>query len=175
MAKKKIQSIEDALNTFKDVMLRASLTNYLYVNGILLSKNKNGSTIIIVPDKTLWLKIIDDTDLKPNIKELDASNPTEYELFNVIKYVDDLSPDKWLQLNGESIYAGEMVQITISENHKYNIQLNKGLIPLKLKKAEYNNISYRIFTNPYILALHKRFDGPVEDSSFSIIRLFNII
>ena len=59
---------------------------------------------------------------------------------------------------------------------EYDLSINKNLIPLRLKKSEYCDISYKVFPNDdMIFALKKRFEYPLEDHGFTIIRLFKII
>lgn len=175
MARKKEPSVDDALNIFKDVMRRASLSNYLYVNKIMFAKNIQDKSIFIIPDQELWLKIIDDPDIKPNLKELDISNPNEASLKNLFSYLEYIDDPSWIDIDIETLFAGKIYKISIDE-FEYQIPINKNLLPLKLKKAEYNKITYRIFKgSSLVLGLKKRFDFPIENCGFSIIRLFKII
>jgi len=151
MAKKKIPSMEDALNDFKSIMLRASLSDYLHVNGILISKNPKDVSVIIKPDKSL------------------------YKYIEYIKYTDESNKELWIDINCDDLYAGKVISISVN-GFNYEVSVNKNSVPLKLRKAEFNNISYRIFTNPkLILTLAKRFDGYVDDSSFTMFRLYQIL
>jgi len=175
MAKKKIPSMEDALNDFKSIMLRASLSDYLHVNGILISKNPKDVSVIIKPDKSLFQKILDDLELKDHITELDESNSEEYKYIEYIKYTDESNKELWIDINCDDLYAGKVISISVN-GFNYEVSVNKNSVPLKLRKAEFNNISYRIFTNPkLILTLAKRFDGYVDDSSFTMFRLYQIL
>lgn len=176
MAKKKIPSIEDALKIFKDVMQRASLTSYQYVNNIMLSKNPGGNTIVIIPEQELWLKIIDDEEMKPVLKELDISDPEQNDKMQVLQYAKDLDGEPWIDIDPEVLFKGKIFKISL-KGFDYEVPINKGLLPLKLRKAEYNNIKYRVFTNPnLVLSLKKQFDFPaIEHCGFTIIRMFQVI
>ena len=169
MATKKIPSMEDSLNNFKSVMKRASLEEYLFMNTIMLSKNKKDQSILIVPEFELWNKITDDNELMEHIKEIDINNPDK-DLFG---YAEDLN-NGWLNVDPMVIYNGSVFKITI-DTFVYEFLINKNMIPLKLKKAEVNNISYKVFTTSHVLAVKKKFEFPVEGGSFSIIRLMQIL
>lgn len=181
MAKKKIPSIDDALKTFKEVMKRASLSNYHYVDGILLSrlsKNNRVISILVVPDEELWLRIINDEELKPNIKELDIAIPEEYVLKDIFQYGKDLNSNSWINLDSEEIQKGKVISISVRDGWDYEIPINKDQLPVKLKKAEFNNIKYKVIDNiNLVLLLQKRFDSPVgvEAGGFSMLRVFRII
>lgn len=177
MATKKVPSVEDAVKTFKDVMTRASLENYLYVNKTLISQFSNSKKefyVLIVPEQELWNKLIEDTEL--NIKELDVNNKDQYNLLQKMSYVNDLTNEAWIELDSEKFYKGEIINIR-PEGFEYNIPINKELLPFKLRKAEYNNFSYRIFinNNSFVIALKKYFEPKVDECGFTIIRLFQII
>lgn len=175
MGKTKIPSVDDALLNFKDVMHRASLTNYLYVNKTLLGKNAKDQSILIIPDQELWLKILDDPDLKKCIKELDISNQQENSLQYIFTYADSIDDPSWIDINVDILFAGKIFKANI-DGLDYEVPINKNLIPLRLKKAEYTKISYKIFKGEsIILGIKKRFDFPIKDYGYSIIRLFKVI
>lgn len=177
MAKKKVSTVDDALKVFKDTMSRALLTNYYHVDNIILSKNNNDNTILIVTDNDLWNKLIEDETWKKEtkIRELDITIPEEYDLNKRVEYGRDLESD-WLPIDMDSgLYDGKIFKIKIN-GYDYNITINRDLMPMKLKKAEYDGVSYRVFKSPsQILAIKKRFDNVVEGFGFTIIRLFKII
>ena len=168
MAKKRESGIEDAINIFEDVMHRALLSDYLNVNRTLLSKNPKDHSIIIPVDQTLWNGIMDKSEIKDHITE---AKPEDSK--NAI-YGGELNSKTWIELDVDDLYMGKIIKINI-DDFDYPISVNKTLIPLKLKKAEFNNITYRVFPDDMVLALQKRFIYPLEDLSFSIIRIFNIV
>lgn len=176
MAKKKNTTVDDSLNYFKEIMKRASLSNYLYVNEIMISQNPKNQSIIIIPEHELWLKIVDDEEIKSQIKELDVNIPKERELNSLTVYGSDLNSKEWIDLDIDSLFAGKIIKVSIHD-FDYDVPINKNLIPLKLKKSEYNNITYRIFknNNQLVLALKKTFTFSIDNCNFTIIRLFKII
>lgn len=174
MAKKKVPSVDDAITIFKNAMLRASLSDYLYVNNNLISSNDKGNTIIVIPDQTLWLRIIDDVDMKDHLSELDINKKGDREKMKLLQYAGDFDNDAWVEIDNDVLFSGKLFNINV-EGLEYEVPINKGLIPLKLRKAEYNNIKYRIFPDS-ILSLKKRFDFPaIENCGFSIVRMFQLI
>lgn len=177
MASKKVPSVEDAVKTFKDVMTRASLENFLYVNKTLISQFSNSKKefyVLILPQQELWNKLIEDPEL--NIKELDVTNKDQYNLLQKILYADDITDEAWIELDSEKFYKGQIINIR-PEGFEYDIPINKDLLPFKLRKAEYNNISYKIFikNNSFVIALKKYFEPKLDECGFNIIRLFQII
>lgn len=174
MAQKKVPSVDDALKIFKDVTLRASLSDYLYVNNSLISMNPKGNSIILVPDQVLWSHIIDDEELKNHLKELDITDPDQLEKSKLIPYATDFKNDSWVEVDTDTLFSGKLFNINV-DGFEYKISINKGLMPLKLRKAEYNNITYRVFPDS-ILSLRKRFDFPaIEECGFSMVRMFQMI
>lgn len=169
MAAKKIPSIDDALDNFKNVMKRASLEEYLYMDRIMLSKNKKDQSILIIPEFQLWNKITDDKELIEHIKGIDVNSPDK----GIFNYGEDLI-NGWLDIDPMVIYNGSVFKINI-DSFVYEFLINKNMIPLKLRKAEVNNISYKVFVTTHVLAIKKKFEFPVEGGSFSIMRLMQIL
>ena len=174
MATKRKPSIENAIEIFEDIMNRSSLTDYLHVNKILISKNPKENTIVIPVDQLLWNKLIDKSEFNSHLQELDITDPENKINLKNCSYCDDLNNDAWIDLDCTELYTGNLLKIHIDEL-EYDISINKALIPLKLKKAEFTNIKYRVFKDDMTLAIKKRFDYPIEDYGFSIIRLFQIV
>lgn len=173
MAGKKQPSIQDALKYFQEVMLRASLSNYTHVNRIMCSKNPKEKTILIIPEIGLWNSILD-SEMKEKIKELDSKDKNYNETNNVIHYGETINDD-WFDIDTETLYQGKIVKIKI-DGYEYDFSINRDCLPLKLKKAEYNEIKYKVFTLPYhVLAIKKYFPFPISDYGFTMMRLFQII
>lgn len=177
MAAKKEPSIDDALILFKDVMQRASLSNYVYVNKTILSENPKGKSVIIVPDQGLWLSILNDQELKGQMKELDINDPDYENRKSKLSIIENISIDDWTPIDIESLFKGKTLKINVSEDFEYDVPLNKTMLPFKLKKAEFKDISFRLIIkdNTIILALQKRFIFPIEDQSFSLINIFKVV
>lgn len=177
MAAKKVPSVEDAVKIFKDVMNRASLEKFIYLNKTLISQFSNSKKefyVLILPQQELWNKLIEDHEL--NIKELDVSDKDQYKLLQKISYANDITDEAWIELDSEKFYKGQIINIR-PEGFEYDIPVNKELLPFKLRKAEYNNISYKIFikNNSFVIALKKYFEPKLDECGFTIIRLFQII
>ena len=173
MAKANKSSLEDAINIFKDVMQRASLSDYFHVNRTLVSKNEKENSVIIPIDQTLWNSIMDIPEIKDHVTELTTNTSDDMLIANMCSQCNDVTIS-WLELDSTQLYSGNIIKVKI-EGFDYDVSISKALIPLKLKKSEFTNISYRVFPDTMILALKKRFDYPLEEHGFSIIRLFKII
>ena len=169
MAGKKIPSIQDSVETFKDVMKRCSLQNYVYVDTTLISKNQKDQSIIMVMEHPLWNKLTEDNEFMKNVTEMDINSSDR----NLLKYSENLDVG-WLEVDPQTIFNGLTFKITV-KGFVYELLINKNMIPLKLKKAEVNNIQYKIFSDPYVLAIRKKFVSPVDGGSFTIMRLMQIL
>lgn len=169
MAKKKEQGLADAVNIFEDAMQRASLTDYFHVDKTLISKSPKDYTVLIVVDQALWNGLIDNPEFKDKLRS--TIDPDDIKLCAYSRGLDD---NAWVELNAEELYSGKVIKLSI-DNLEYELSVNKALIPLKLKKSEFNNIGYRVFPDNMILALKKRFEYPIEDHGFTIIRIFQIV
>ena len=174
MARKKIPSMEEALNIFKDVMTRASLKNYVYVNNIMISKNPKDQSVLIIPDQELWKVIMEDAELSKDIRALNPENPDDSHNIQISSYAEDLN-EGWFDIDLQVMYVGSLFRIKV-DGLEYRIPINKSLIPLKLRKAEYNNISYRVFLSPdKVLAVKKKFDYPILGCGFTVMRILQIL
>lgn len=176
MAKKKLPSIEDALESFRNVMTRSSLSSYVYVNSEMLSKTPKGYSVLIIPDQELWNQIIKDSEFQVQMKELDMESPEANAQRELFTYGENISSEGWIEADPDILFKGKVFKIKI-HGFEYEIPINRDLLPLKLRKAEYNNISYKVFTSPnVVLALKKRFDfKDVEGGGFSIMRMFKVL
>lgn len=179
MGKKKEPSMADATNQIKDVMNRASLSNYFFVNTKIISKGPKGS-VIVVPDKELWVSMINDKEISDKMKELDLKKPEDGYFIDIASYAEDINDKSWVEIDPEAMYMGKIIKIRVHENFEYDVPINKDLLPLKLKKAEFNNITYKIFINEgkelsLSLGIKKYFDYPLPESGFYIMRLFKVL
>jgi hypothetical protein len=173
LAKKNVASIENAINLFEEAMTRSSLSDYFHVNRTLLAKNNKDQSILIKVEQELWNAIIDKSSFKEHLTELDVSNPEHQDSIKLCSYSDDITNESWIDLNCEELYAGKVLKLTV-DDLEYDLSVNKALIPLKLKKSEFTNITYRIFPDR-TLALKKYFNYPIDNCGFSIIRIFQIV
>ncbi len=176
MAKKKVITGEDALKLFKDLTERMCLSDYYNVNSVLLSeitKDNNVWRVLLVPDQKLWELVVDSNALM--YRELNILNPNEKDLQQWVRYGNDLNNDMWMRIeNPLELFQGNVIKINIS-NRDYSIPITRELLPVKLKKAEYDDIYYRIFIDPFlVLAIRKRFEI-LPEFGFDLIRLFRIV
>lgn len=160
MAKKKFPTVESAIKSFEEAMQRASLSSYYHVNTVMLSKNSDGHRILVIPDHPLWLKIIDDE--KYTIDEPDRDNADEANELQWFHYGDSVLRDPqnkdWISIDvTEELFSGKLFNIKL-KGREYDIPITRDLMPMKLRKSEYTDVSYRVFTDPLILAIKKRFE-----------------
>lgn len=170
MAKKKEPSIDEALNNFLDVMQRASLFDYVHVNSDIISENPKGNSIIIPVEQILWEELLKKKEFTDHLQELNLTD----DKASLLKYLDN--EPLWIDVDIDEFFNGKTIQIKVS-SYEYNIPLNKNALPIRLKKSEFNNISYRIFIDDHVvLALKKKFiyEG-IDGCNFSMIRLFKVV
>lgn len=174
MAQKKEPSIQDAVEYFKNIIDRIGVTEFIYQNRTLLCTNGKCSIIINI-DQLLWNQLIDDESFKSKLFEV---NPIDKDKVNMLTLGDESG--SWIDIDIDEFITGKLINITI-EGYDYNIAICKDLLPIKLKKAEFNNISYQISTIKMgnvvnkILKLRKTFPGIVDDTSFGIMIVFIVV
>ena len=171
MAKKTIK-IDNIISQFIEIFNRCNLIDYYYNGNIILGKNKNNNNILIVVENNLFEKLLENKEL--NLKEIDLVNH-DLELNKLLLYSNDLNNDWFDFENPNDIYNGKIINIKVRDDYEYDIPISKDLFPLKLKKNEYNELSYKVFNNPLILAIKKKFSYDIENTSFTIIRLYQIV
>lgn len=122
-----------------------------------------GFVLLILPDKTLWENLL----LKKVLTDIEPVTSEQSQYFSYA------AEDNWIDIDiDDEFLKGKMLEIKIN-NFEYMVNLNRDLMALKLRKAEYNHISYKIYLGKVnILALKKRFES---EYGFSIIRLFKIV
>ena len=179
MAKKAVVP-EKALEQFREMTLRASLTLYYNVNGVLVSKGKE-NIVMAVPDRPLLKLLLADKEIK--IQDFDHGDDELRSLLPLFNYGEHVNEEGWLPLTEtEDFYLGKLVEIKI-DGHDFPVLISKELLPLKLRKAEFNDVSYRVFIPPKtqdkkkqtpVLGIKKRFQL-LEDHGFSLVSLFQIV
>lgn len=174
MAKKNKPSIDGAIIYFKEVMTRASLNNYVCLNNTLISNSPNNYSVIIIPDHELWINLLLNEEFKNTCQEL---NNNDYNKYNhLFKFADDLYNIGWLDIDNEDLFKGKILKVKIKDMD-YDIPIGKDLLPLKLRKAEFNNVSYRVFNfdGHLYLGLKKVFIYDLKDCNFTMMRVLKII
>jgi hypothetical protein len=168
---KKVITTENETKTAEETILKGSASIYYNVNGILLSKNKLDRIILVIPDKPLLEKLLENKNI--TIEELIMDNP-DFKYYNeLFKYGEGLADDAWIPLP-DDFYDGGSVEITLKD-YDYPVEINNSLLPLKLKKSENCDITYRIFMDPLVIGLKKDFKSVNDGFRFSMLRLFRVI
>lgn len=166
MGKTKIESVEKCLERFNDIRERCKVKELIQLNNLLMGMNEKEVTIIFKLDSSL-LDIID----KSNIIPIDLNNP-DHSVYNEYSNYTD---DPLIDIDPESLFKGDILDIKIN-NFEYPVSISKDSFPFKLKKAEYNNIGYKIYNSPkHLLSLSKKFISTLDNHSFTLFRLFQII
>jgi hypothetical protein len=179
---KKVLGPTNALEQFREMTLRASLSLYYNVAGVLVSRSSvKDNVVVAVPDQALLKLLFADEDIK--IEDFDFNDDDLRSLTPLFDYGTKVNEDGWLPLaETEDFYHGKLIEIKI-EGHDFPVLITKDLLPLKLKKAEFNDVSYRVFIPPKIgntkavtpvLGIKKRFQL-VEEHGFTLMRLFQIV
>ncbi len=175
MGKKKEPSINDSLITFKDVMKRMSVSDYFYVNHNVFCKTGKMNNIFMSIEDSLWDLIMQDEELKDKFKEVKIDTENGRLVSDALEYCNNT---EWISMDNDKMFNNETIKINgvPSERFKYSIDVNKSIFPIRLKKAEYNNFGYKVFSTKknLVLVISKKFEG-VNNSSFSIMRIFYII
>lgn len=173
---KKTPTIGDAASDFINVIARCQFTTLKRENRTLYSKNpkrKNSGTLFMI-DQGLWDEICKNEEFMKNVSELNPSDMNDRFVIDRLIFTHDME-NGWIDIDNDEMANLDRIYITL-DGFDYKIEINKTIWPMRFKKAEYVNFSYKIFTKPFnAFAIRKRFEGPVEDSSFYIMRVFQII
>lgn len=166
MAKTKVESVEKSLERFKDIKERCKVKQLIQLNNLLMGMNEKEVTIIFKLDSDL-MNVIDKSDIIP----IDLNNP-DHSIYNEYSNYTD---DPLIDIDTESLFKGDILDIKIN-NFEYPVSISKDSFPFKLKKAEYNEIGYKIYNSPkHVLSLSKKFISTLDNHSFTLYRLFQIV
>lgn len=175
MASKKIPSIQDGLKYYKELINRANLSKFVNYENILAGKNKDNKTVVVIPDIPLWNAILEDPELKENITKYNENSYLDLTVEDLVRYTSDFNSPAWIDLDTTTIYEGKMIELRVNEV-EYEIPISRDCLPLKLKKAECNNLTYRIFGSPILtLGIKKYFPFKVPGCDVTMMRMFRII
>lgn len=178
MAGKKVYGVENAVAEFKSVMGRSALDQFYYVNNTLVAKSPKGYRVAIIPDQELWLRLINDEEFKKQITELQPTDALYEETKNIFLCANEVNGEGWIEVPLEDFFAGKVIKIEFPDpKFLYSLSINKDCFPLKLRKSEQNQVSYRPFLKPEnILAVKKRFVfKELEQYGWTIMRLYLVI
>jgi len=154
------------------MLRRAALSVYYIVDRVMISRDSGGNATVIVPDKDLLGLLVTDSDF--DIREYDPLDRSTVGLKKIFPYGNRLDEGGWYPLtDNNDFYDGKVIRIQINDSI-YPVLINRELLPVKLKKAEFVDIDYRIFLEPPILGIRKRFQV-LENYGFTLMRLFKII
>jgi hypothetical protein len=174
MAKKKMTP-ETAYKQFLDVIARMDIDKFYRDNGVIVGYTDGNVGVVIIPEPGLDELI--NKGGKPEFAKLD--NAGAEEKIRVIRLSDfgrrlGTSDEYWVDLSeNEKFTEGSILEITV-DGSEFPIVISRNLLPLKLRKAEYVGVYYRIFDVDELIGLRKDFSGP-ENHSFRVIRFFKIV
>lgn len=173
MAKKKEPSISDAVDLFRDIIKRARIESFVYNNRTLMSYNTKNYKSYLTLDQTIWNAIMDEKDIREKMEELDILKANAQDKMG-FEYCS--KPDEgFIEIDGQEFYDGKNLHIKI-DGYEYDAMINKTIFPLRFKKAEFNNISYRVYADRYpVLVVKKKWEPIVPDTEIKILRMFQIL
>ena len=173
MAKKE-PTIEDMASTFWEIINRAQIETFLRNDRILYGINKKKMGMLIVTEPDLWCKVFENQEISDRSRELNPTIETDRHIIDDCFYVKDME-NGWINIEIAEMEVADKIEIKL-EGFKYPIEINKNIWPIRFKKAEFNEFAYKIYRNPkQVFVVRKKFQGPVENSSFYICRIFTII
>ena len=165
VAKNKVIEPSDALNQLIDVVNRMGTTSIECKDNVLICHVKNDKIVMIIVDDKL-MELVKESENIDTSTELSKSNERWFQY-------RDLGDD-WIDLTtDDKLYTGKHFEIT-PDGYEFPIIITKDIMPIRLKKAEYKMIDYKIFNDPKVFAIRKRFQL-LDDYGFTILRLLKII
>lgn len=161
MAKKSEK--DKAVELFHSVIHRMGATKLYEYNRMWLIQLEEYRCLVI-PDEALYNELMASDEFKEKIK------PCSIENSRIFSYTDK---QNWVSIDmSEEHFKGKEFNITI-DGFSYDIPLNRDLMMVKLRKAEFSNISYQVYKEKHlVLGIKKRFDSAY---GFDMIRLFQVV
>lgn len=171
MATKRKPSVTDGVQLFREIVNRSKLHQFRFVNRDLICRTNKDLKLLFHFDQTLWNALMED-EIAKSFTELDITKDDDRSSMEMTAYTE--KQNGWIDIAAEDMYSGKVLDIAI-EGFDYQIQIGKSIFPIRFKKAEYNNFAYRVDYDPRRLTVRKIFPGTVEDSSFMVLRVFNVV
>lgn len=175
MAKKET-TISDAVAEFISIMDRCQFISFKYENRIIYTTNpkKKNTNTVFIPDEALWLALTENENFMKKCKELDPTNANDRIILERLSFTKDMDTN-WIEIDNNSMANDDRIYIKL-DGFEYKIEINKTIWPLRFKKNEFGNFSYRIFNKPFpAFAIRKKFISNIEGGSFYMLRIFQII
>lgn len=171
MAKKE-PTLQDAVTKFLDMMKRSNYVNFIRENNVLYGKNKRRVPIFLYIDRTLWNALPE--EFTKNVRELDMSLNEDVVIQSKFLYTQRMD-GIWIPIEDEVMASNQLFDIEV-KNGPCNITLNSKVFPFRFKKEDMNNFSYKLHLEgeEWYFIIKKIVDGPVPDTSFTIVRCFKI-
>lgn len=172
MAGKKVSSIQDQFNKFKEIIKKFQVGKILSFNHVMFMHDKEDRLVIMKFDNDLWNVIVEDKEIE--ISELDPTNEKHKTLIDSTKYIEG---GDWLELNAEDLYKGNIFNLKI-EGVPYEIPISRDLFPIKFSKSDAKDFSYQIFTqsNVIMLTIKKEFKlEAVPNSTFILCKVYKVL
>lgn len=178
MAKAKAKStIGSRIKYFNEIMERSSVGRYVQLNHNLMISVKKTSVIIHIEDE-LWPALLDNQLFKDKLYQLDLTAPENQPAAVLLEYGEMLNTDGWIPIDAMQLYDGKIVPVYI-DGYPYDAPITKESIPLKFRKAEFENFSYKIMNSKdgLVLGIQKRFDAPdtLPMTGFSVASFYHIV
>lgn len=157
---------EDAFEAFQDIANRIDSVERSICDGIIFSKDDDNEYSLIIPDEKL-LEEIKNAKLYEEVKPNTQTLSFLYDCTNSVMGIE-----KWNHMDENVLYSGDSVYLPMGER---TLRFNKGLIPIRLRKSEFCEISYLIQLIPYpILIVKKYFPSKLEGFGVTLMKVFKI-
>lgn len=161
-----------ATSLWQEIIDRANLTELRNVNGVVIGLTAEMKKTLLVPEPGLLTLLLAD-DAHSKLVPFDRDEATTVDYLPWFDYGLRLSEPGWFELEGEKFYAGETITVQLGEDAP-KAYLSKDSLPLKLRKAEFVGLSYRVFSAEKVVGIRKHFDT-LPEHGFDLLRLFQII
>ena len=104
--------------------------------------------------------------------ELDLKKEEDNSIRTYFGYAD-AEMEGWIEIeNPFEMFNGKAISIKVDTEE---LSINRDLLPLKLKKAEYSNIYYKLFNGEKPVMTIRKLFKINEDCYFNAFRLFLMI
>ena len=163
---------EDIANKVTEIIGRLEGTiKRVNTSLVFLSEGDINKTCILTFSHPLWTIMLERKMLE-NYPELDLKKEEDSIIKTHFGYAD-AEMEGWVEIADPTpMYEGKAITFKVGEEE---VSLNRDLLPIKLKKAEYQNIYYKLFTGEKTVMTVRKLFCINDDCFINAFRLFLMI
>lgn len=165
-------SSEDIANKIAEIISRLEgKIKRVNTSLVCIPEEDTEKTNILTFSHPLWAIMLERKMLE-EYPELDLKKEEDNSIRTYFGYAD-AEMEGWIEIeNSSEMFSGKAISIKVETEE---LSINRDLLPLKLKKAEYSNIYYKLFSGEKPVMTIRKLFKINEDCYFNAFRLFLMI